>query len=333
MTQRVVTVTPETSVRDIARILLEHGISAVPVVDASGSPLGIVSEGDLIGRTEADRLGRRDWWLDLMANARSPDAAFLNRVVRDEIRARDVMTAPVVTVSDTTAIDEIARVLAVYHIKRVPVLRDGRIVGIVSRADLLRALAAPPAAGSVAGAAPHQGLLEKAISALDAHFMHGPAQTVAPPSEPPAGASPEDGLTVADFRALVAGHEYEQTRKEDDERRAEIARRREATRELIDRHIGDEGWRAILQGARDAASHGEREFLVMRFPSALCTDGGRAINAPQSDWPKSLRGEPAEIYLRWERELRSRGFHLNARVLDFPEGKLGDIGLFLAWGE
>ncbi len=88
-----------------------------------------------------------------------------------------------------------------------------------------------------------------------------------------------------------------------------------------------------LHQARAAAEHGEQEFMVLRFPADLCTDHGRAINAPQQDWPKTLRGEAAEIYLQWEHELKPRGFRLTARVLDFPDGKPGDIGLFLAWGQ
>jgi CBS domain-containing protein len=333
MTPGVVTVSPETPVREIARVLLDHGISAVPVVDSLEAPVGIVSEGDLIGRTEADRLGRRDWWLELMANAAAPDANFLARAQRDEIRARDVMTAPVVTVGDTTDVTELARILSAYHIKRVPVLRDGRIVGIVSRADLLRALAAPPKVPAPSATPPNQGILQKAISALDEHFLHSHARNPAPPSEARTDARVEGGLSVADFRALVADHEHEEARKEDEKRQAEADQRQMAVRQLIDHHIGDEKWKAALHEARAAASRGEREFLVLRFPSSLCTDGGRAINAPQSDWPKTLRGEAAEIYLRWERELRPRGFHLSARVLDFPGGKPGDIGLFLSWGE
>jgi hypothetical protein len=71
---------------------------------------------------------------------------------------------------------------------------------------------------------------------------------------------------------------------------------------------------------------------MLRFPSQLCSDGGRAINAPDPDWPKTLRGEAAELYLRWERELRPRHLHIAARVLEFPGGVPGDIGLFLCWG-
>ena len=88
-----------------------------------------------------------------------------------------------------------------------------------------------------------------------------------------------------------------------------------------------------MHGAREAAEHGEKEVMLLRVPSDLCTDQGRAINGPLPDWPKTLRGEAAEIYLRWEHDLKPQGFHLTARVLDFPGDKPGDIGLFLIWGQ
>ncbi|HTT81575.1 MAG TPA: hypothetical protein VMF86_18055, partial [Stellaceae bacterium] len=83
----------------------------------------------------------------------------------------------------------------------------------------------------------------------------------------------------------------------------------------------------------EAAEHGERDFMLLRFPSDLCADGGRAINSALPEWPATLRGEAAELYRRWESGLKPRGFHLVARILDFPDGKPGDIGLFLGWGE
>jgi hypothetical protein len=73
--------------------------------------------------------------------------------------------------------------------------------------------------------------------------------------------------------------------------------------------------------------------MLLRFPNQLCIDDGRAINIESKDWPVTLRGRPAEIYLRWERDLKRLGFALAARVLEFPDGKPGDIGLFLVWGE
>jgi CBS domain-containing protein len=101
----------------------------------------MVSEGDLIGRDDSDREARLDWWLTLLAEGETLNPAFLASIHSPERRARDVMTAPVVTIGEETEIDEVARLLTAHRIKPVPVLHDGRIVGIVSRADLVRALA------------------------------------------------------------------------------------------------------------------------------------------------------------------------------------------------
>ena len=145
MTTEVVSVNPDTPPQQIARHLLERGISAVPVVDDHGSPIGMVSEGDLIGRNDADREARRDWWLAMLAEGESLAPEFLSQLRAQERTARDLMTAPIVSVGEETKIGEIARLLAAHRIKRVPVVRDGHLVGIVSRADLLRALEAAPA--------------------------------------------------------------------------------------------------------------------------------------------------------------------------------------------
>jgi hypothetical protein len=85
--------------------------------------------------------------------------------------------------------------------------------------------------------------------------------------------------------------------------------------------------------AQQSAENGEEELMLLRFPSQLCSDGGRAINIVATDWTETLRGEAAELYLRWQRDLKPRGFPLGARVLDFPDGMPGDIGLFLRWAQ
>jgi hypothetical protein len=103
--------------------------------------------------------------------------------------------------------------------------------------------------------------------------------------------------------------------------------------ELIEHHISNENWRGLMHQARQAAERGEKEFLLLRFPSQLCSDAGRSINAGEPNWPTTLRGEAAEIYLGWERDLKRHGFRLSARVLEFPGGMPGDIGLFLSWGQ
>jgi CBS domain-containing protein len=325
MTKDVVTVSPDTPVCEIAQRLLAHGISAVPVVDEAGAPIGMVSEGDLIGRSEAEREARRDWWLSLLAEGESLHADFIASLKRPQRKAREIMSAPVVAVTEATEIPEIARLLANYRLKRVPVLRDGKLVGIVSRADLLRALAeATPAPPTARG----RGLVAEVIEGFDEHFLGHRA--AAPARSPAAGA---EGLSVADFRGLVADHARAKLAQASERRRVESEERRRAVTALIEAHIREDDWKRLLHKAREAAEGGEKEALLLRFPSELCADAGRAINAALSHWPQTLRGEAAELYLRWERDLKPRGFHLAARVLDFPHGMPGDIGLFLVWGD
>jgi CBS domain-containing protein len=143
MTTSVITVTSDTSVQDLAALLGRHGISGVPVVDAADALIGIVSEGDLLHRAETGTARRterrRVRWLDSFAKDRD--------LARDYVRSHahtvgDVMTRDVITVAETAALDEIANLLEINRIKRVPVVRDGKVVGIISRANLVRALAA-----------------------------------------------------------------------------------------------------------------------------------------------------------------------------------------------
>lgn len=146
MTGDVVTVTADTPVDAIARLMLEKRISGVPVVDAARRVIGMVSEGDLIRRSETDTSRRRSWWLQLL----SPNTELASEYVKEHgRRAEHVMSRNVVTVAETASLREVADLLERHAIKRVPVLRDGRLVGIVSRANLLQALASaggPPAA-------------------------------------------------------------------------------------------------------------------------------------------------------------------------------------------
>ena len=236
------------------------------------------------------------------------------------------MSAPVVRITETTEAPEIARLLEKYRIKRVPVVRDDRIVGIVSRADLLRAFTAehsvPHGSGHISE---RLGVVGEIISAIDARFSHKNAAVAAGAPRDALPTAAEAGLTVTD-RAVDHNVEHQE-----EARRSAAEQRHHRVKELIDLHVTDESWRSILHHAREAAAHGEKELMLLRFPADLCTDRGRAINAPLPDWPQTLRGEAAEIYLRWERDLKPGGFHLAARVLDFPGGFPGDIGLFLVW--
>jgi CBS domain-containing protein len=151
MTTDVISVGPDTTVQALATLLAERGISGAPVVDSSGRLVGIISEGDLLHRAEIGtarhhRERRRSWWLDHFAS----DLA--REYVKSHGRTvKDIMTRDVVTVTEDTDLGEVAALLEAKRIKRVPVTRDGKIVGIISRANLVRAL------GSTKGAPPREG--------------------------------------------------------------------------------------------------------------------------------------------------------------------------------
>jgi CBS domain-containing protein len=142
MSTKVISVSPDTPGRAVARLLFTHGISAVPVVDKQGAPLGMVSEGDLMPRNEAEREARRDWWLQVLSEGEDINPEFV-RYLRKDRTAGEIMIKPIITVSENAELTEVAELLSRNKIKRVPVLRDGRMVGIVSRADLVKAFAQP----------------------------------------------------------------------------------------------------------------------------------------------------------------------------------------------
>lgn len=141
MTTDVVSVGPDTSTRTVAGLLSARGISAVPVLNAAGEPIGMVSEGDLIGRNDSDWRARRDWWLTLLAEGEELNPDFLASLRNPDRAVRNVMSSPVISIGEDAEFPEIAKLLISHNIKRLPVVRDGRVVGIVSRADLVRALA------------------------------------------------------------------------------------------------------------------------------------------------------------------------------------------------
>jgi CBS domain-containing protein len=138
MTSPVITVGPDTLVRHIAGLLYEHRISAVPVLE-NGKLVGIVSEADLLHRHEIGT-GRRagSWWLQVF----SADRSIADYVKSHATRARDIMTRDVVSVTPDTPVAQIATLLENRGVKRVPVLDGGRLAGIVSRSNLVQALAA-----------------------------------------------------------------------------------------------------------------------------------------------------------------------------------------------
>ncbi len=149
MTRRVKTVAPTALVRDVAKTMVAHQISGVPVVDRGRRVVGIVTEGDLMRRVELGTERKRSWWLEFLTDAEERAHDF---VKTRGLRAADVMTRSVISVTPRTELADVVDTMQKWTIKRVPVVSNGRLVGIVSRHDMLRALArAKPKAKRVKG--------------------------------------------------------------------------------------------------------------------------------------------------------------------------------------
>ena len=158
MTKDVVTVGPQATVGEIAGLLVRHRISAVPVVSEDNRVVGIVSQTDLGHRSETGTEKRRKWWLEVFADA---DFKAREYIKSHGLKAHDVMSRVVISVSRQASLAEVADVLDTHRIRQVPVMDDGKLVGMISRTDLVRKLAevkiAEPATRS------ENGALQKAI--------------------------------------------------------------------------------------------------------------------------------------------------------------------------
>jgi CBS domain-containing protein len=161
MTENVITVGPETTVGEVAGLLARHHISGVPVVTSDDKVIGIVSQSDLLYRAEADEERQSKWWLGLFAD---PDKIARKYVKAHGRTAHDVMSRLVVSVAADADLHEVARMLDARGFKRLPVLRDGNLVGIITRTDVVAALGrgegTEPAPGP-GGNALHRAVLDK----------------------------------------------------------------------------------------------------------------------------------------------------------------------------
>jgi CBS-domain-containing membrane protein len=155
MTRQVISVTPQTTIAEAAQLLLDNRISGLPVVDPGGAVVGIVTEGDLLRRVETGTQRRHSHWLEFLI---APGRLAREYTDANARNVGEVMSAEVVSVTPQEALPEVIRLMEHHHVKRLPVIEAGRLVGIVSRANLVRALlhslAEPPgkpAGDAVAG--------------------------------------------------------------------------------------------------------------------------------------------------------------------------------------
>jgi CBS domain-containing protein len=138
MTWGVISVEPDAPVMRAARLMLQHRISGLPVVDAKGKLVGIVTEGDFLRRGELGTQNRRSRWLEFLIGP--------GRLATEYVRAcgrkvEEIMTPNPHTIAANTELSEVVRLMERHRVKRLPVVQDGKLVGIVSRSNLLRALA------------------------------------------------------------------------------------------------------------------------------------------------------------------------------------------------
>jgi CBS domain-containing protein len=138
MVRDVVTVHPDTEIAEAVKLLAEHDVSALPVVDGEGKLLGILSEADLMHRVEIGTEKRRPWWQEAVTGAGTLAEEFAKSHGK---KVGEIMTPEVVAVSEETPLSDIATLFERKRIKRVPVTKDGKLVGVVSRSNLIQALA------------------------------------------------------------------------------------------------------------------------------------------------------------------------------------------------
>jgi len=137
MTRKVISVTPETTIADAARLMLQRRIDGLPVVDAGGTVVGVVTEGDLLRRAETGTERRHPRWFEFLI---TPGRLAEEYAQANARKVGAVMSADVVAVAPQDSLGEIVGRMERHHIKRLPVIEEGQLVGIVSRADLVRAL-------------------------------------------------------------------------------------------------------------------------------------------------------------------------------------------------
>jgi CBS domain-containing protein len=162
MTPDVICVAPDTGVAEVVRLMLDRRISAVPVVE-EGRLVGIVSEGDLLRRVETGTDAPPSRWLELVHSGDTRAADYVKTHGR---RAEEVMTRSVITVGEDASLAQIARILAAHRFRRVPVMRGERLVGIVSRANLMQALASRMAAPAEAPSADDRRIREALLAEI-----------------------------------------------------------------------------------------------------------------------------------------------------------------------
>jgi hypothetical protein len=138
-------------------------------------------------------------------------------------------------------------------------------------------------------------------------------------------------ITPEQLRKIAEEKEMAQLREMLDKKRKADEAQDQVREAFMSRDIHPEVFERVSRVVKSAAERGEREVLALRFPSTHCTDGGRAINSFEPDWPKTLTGFAKRAHEFWQKELEPKGYKVRAQIMDFPGGMPGDVGIFLRW--
>jgi CBS domain-containing protein len=323
MTSPVVSVGPDDSQRAAAEIMLRLHVSGVPVVDAQGRPLGVVSESDFRFGDAAARKRHREAWVTLLSGGQEMAKDYLDALERESETVKQIMARPALCVDEATSLDEAVEIMSAHRVKRLLILRDDLLVGVVTRADLLRFFA--PEINVSKPVTPE--FFDTEVVKARTFKLKAGAEAVSPAPAPATAA-----VTAAELKTLVAEFERQKSEMKSAAGRQNKAKRDEQVKLLLNSRFTDQEMSHLMLQARDAARRGESGIPALIFPSALCADGGRAVNLPDPAWPSTLRGKAADFFLRWDKELRPLGFALSARIVNFPDGFPGDAELALVWG-
>ncbi|HMK69074.1 MAG TPA: hypothetical protein VK433_11030 [Stellaceae bacterium] len=148
--------------------------------------------------------------------------------------------------------------------------------------------------------------------------------------EPPKGGT-GSVPSAKELRKLGAEHEASKAAEANRQVEAEEEHKKKLIAELSARKVTPDRMQNAIRILRELAASGQNEVMVLRFPNDLCSDGGRAINNSEAHWPDTLKGFPRDVYETWAKEFRDKGYRMTAKIVDFPGGKPGDVGIYMSW--
>jgi cyclopropane fatty-acyl-phospholipid synthase-like methyltransferase len=138
-------------------------------------------------------------------------------------------------------------------------------------------------------------------------------------------------LSAKDLKRISDEKETARLREILDRRKKEEAEEHRARQDFLEREVKPEGIERFNAWVRRAAEQGRSEIQILRFPSQYCTDHGRAINNLEADWPQTLTGFAAKIYEAHQKHLQAQGYTIRAQILNYPDGGLGEVGIYIGW--